>query len=144
MKKLWYSNRCCNKCGALVYESDVTSGRAAASKTKRKNIVYLCENVLRRFLIVKKFISQIDLVNVSVSTWVRFIQMIISIIAIICKIFNVIIPSIDDNILINIVIGVFTVISFLQCYWKNNSFTTAAQVADIYMHNAKEREKFDC
>lgn len=87
---------------------------------------------------MKKFIESIDLVNVSAGTWVRMAQMIISIVIMIFKAFGIVIPSIDENIIINIVALVFALISFLQCFWKNNSFTNAAQVADIYMQKFKK------
>ena len=90
---------------------------------------------------MRKFISQIDIINVSWQTWVRAVQMIISIVAMIFKYFGIIIPDVDDNLILNIIIIVFTIISFLQCFWKNNSFTQAAQVADIYMNKAKEDAK---
>lgn len=90
---------------------------------------------------MRNFISQIDIMNVTWQTWVRAVQMIISILAMIFKYFGIIIPDIDENLILNIIIIAFTIISFLQCFWKNNSFTQSAQVADIYMHKAKEDAK---
>lgn len=90
---------------------------------------------------LKATIKSLDLTNVSLGSWRRLIQMFISILMVVCKSIGIIIPSIDDSLSVNIVILVFVIISFLQSYWKNNSFTMAAQVADIYMHKAKEELK---
>jgi len=39
--------------------------------------------------------------------------------------------------------AVFTVIAALWAWWKNNSVTEEAQVADEYMRELKERKKYE-
>lgn len=40
----WYNNGFCANCNKLVLKSEIDAGKAVASKTKRKSIIYLCEN----------------------------------------------------------------------------------------------------
>lgn len=93
---------------------------------------------------IKKFIMSLDMKNVNIKTWVRLVQMVISMLILICKMFNVIIPPVDDNVVLNVLALLFAVVSGIQCYWSNNSFTEAAHVADIYMeyykHNVTEAD----
>ena len=42
MKK-WYNNGICINCNQPVYESEIDAGKAVASKTRRKSVIYLCE-----------------------------------------------------------------------------------------------------
>lgn len=89
----------------------------------------------------KTIIKTINLKNVKVSTWVRLAMMIIALISYLAKEFGLVPPEITENDVYSIVISVFTVISFFQAYWKNNSFTVAAQEADQYFHLLKEDYK---
>ena len=85
----------------------------------------------------KKFIQSINLSGVSTGAVVRGIMVLISIVAFILKLFEVQIPVIDESIVLDVVIALFGTISFLQAYWKNNSFTNAAQEADKVMQEKK-------
>lgn len=87
---------------------------------------------------IKTIINKINLKNVKVSTWVRLIMMLIALISYLVKEFGLVPPEVTENVVYNIVITAFTVISFLQAYWKNNSFTKAAQEADDYLNLLKE------
>lgn len=89
----------------------------------------------------KTIIKTIDLKNVKISTWVRLMMMMIALISYLAKEFGLVPPEVTENEVYNIVIIVFTVISFLQAYWKNNSFTEAAQEADSYFNLLKEDYK---
>lgn len=89
----------------------------------------------------KTIIKTINLKNVKVSTWVRLAMMVISLISYLLKEFGLVAPEITENQVYNIAIIVFTVVSFLQAYWKNNSFTEAAQEADSYFNLLKEDYK---
>lgn len=89
----------------------------------------------------KTIIKTINLKNVKVLTWVRLVMMVISLISYLAKEFGLVPPEITENQVYNIAIIVFTVVSFLQAYWKNNSFTEAAQEADDYFHLLKEDYK---
>lgn len=85
----------------------------------------------------KKFINSIDLASVSVGTWVRLAMMIITMVVFIAKMLGVEIPMVDENTVAEIIVLIFGVISFLQSYWKNNSFTKSAQAADEFMVEKK-------
>lgn len=89
----------------------------------------------------KTIIKTINLKNVRVSTWVRLVMVIIALVSYLAKEFGLVPPEISQNEVYNIVIIVFTIISFLQAYWKNNSFTEAAQEADNYFNLLKEDYK---
>ena len=86
---------------------------------------------------VKKTIQSIDLSKVNTGTVVRLIMMAISCAFYILKMCGVEIPMIDESTIATIVVTVFGVVSFLQAYWKNNSWTTAAQEADSIMQEKK-------
>lgn len=89
----------------------------------------------------KTVIKTINLKNVKVSTWVRLAMMVIALVSYLLKEFGSVPPEISENQVYNVVIAIFTVISFLQAYWKNNSFTEAAQEADSYFKLVKEDYK---
>lgn len=89
----------------------------------------------------KTIIKTINLKNVNVSTWVRLAMMVIALVSYLAKEFGLVAPEITENQVYNVVIIVFTVVSFLQAYWKNNSFTEAAQEADNYFNLLKEDYK---
>ena len=86
---------------------------------------------------LKKFIQSIDLSGVSMGTVVRLIMIVISCGLYIAKMVGVEIPVVDENTVATAVVTVFGIISFLQSYWKNNSWTTAAQDADKLMQEKK-------
>lgn len=89
----------------------------------------------------KKFINSINLANIKLGTILRLIMVLISAVIYVLKVFNVAtIESVDENLIANIVVAVLGVISFLQAYWKNNSWTDSAQLADEYMSSLKEVE----
>lgn len=89
----------------------------------------------------KTIIKTINLKNVEVLTWVRLIMMVIALVSYLAKEFGLVPPEITENEVYNGVIVFFTVVSFLQAYWKNNSFTSAAQEADSYFKLLKEDNK---
>lgn len=92
---------------------------------------------------IKNFIMSIKLETVSVATIVRLIMMITAIVIWILKMFGVMSPAIDESIVANIVIVLFGLVTFLQSYWKNNSWTEAAQIADEVMQSKKEELEGD-
>ena len=87
---------------------------------------------------IKNFIMSIKVESVSVATIVRLIMMIAAIVIWILKMFDIMSPAIDESIVANIVIVLFGLVTFLQSYWKNNSWTEAAQIADAVMQCKKE------
>ena len=89
----------------------------------------------------KAFIKTINLKNVKIATWVRLAMMGVALINLLAKEFGVIPPEITENQIYSVIITLFTVISFLQAYWKNNSFTEAAQEADAYFNLLRENYK---
>lgn len=90
---------------------------------------------------IKNFINSIKLEAVAPSTIVRLIMVMIAIAAWILKMFGIIPPAVDENTVFNIVITTFGIIAFLQSYWKNNSWTESAQIADEVMKYKKEELK---
>ena len=93
------------------------------------------------YMKIKTVITTINLKKVKISTWVRLLMMIIALVSYLAKEFGLIPPEVTENDVYNIVIAIFTVVSFLQAYWKNNSFTEAAQEADSYFNLLKEDYK---
>jgi len=45
---------------------------------------------------------------------------------------------IDSDELTNLLSGIFTITAALPAWWKNNSFTSAALHADVYLQSEKE------
>ena len=90
---------------------------------------------------IKNFIGKIRLEAVAPATIVRFIVLIIAIALWILKMFGIIPSRINNNIIFNIIIIVFGVFVFLYVYWKNNSWTEPALVADEIMNFKKEKLK---
>lgn len=90
---------------------------------------------------IKNFIKNIRLDAVAPATVVRLIMVIIAIIVWILKMFGIMPPTIDESVIADVVITAFGVITFLQSYWKNNSWTESAQVADEIMKYKKEELK---
>lgn len=89
----------------------------------------------------RQIIKNINLKNVRLATWVRFIMFVVALISYLVKEFDLVPPEITENQIYSVVIITFTIISFLQAYWKNNSFTEAAQEADRYYEFLKENCK---
>lgn len=72
--------------------------------------------------------------NVKAGTWARLILMVISLVNMaLAAAGKAPIPA-DYNELYTIVSVVFSVLVGISAYWKNNSFTEAAQTADKYLH----------
>ena len=72
--------------------------------------------------------------NVKAGTWARLILMVISLVNMaLAAAGKAPIPA-DYNELYTIVSVVFSVLVGISAYWKNNSFTEAAETADKYLH----------
>lgn len=81
---------------------------------------------------IKDIIGNIS--NVKAGTWARLILMVISLVNMaLAAAGKAPIPANYDE-LYTIVSIVFSVIVGAAAYWKNNSFTEAAQTADKYLH----------
>ena len=73
--------------------------------------------------------------KVKAGTWARLILMVISLVNMaLAAAGKAPIPANYDE-LYTIVSIVFSVLVGIASYWKNNSFTSAAQAADEYLHN---------
>lgn len=81
---------------------------------------------------VKDILANIG--NVKVGTWVRGILLIISFINMALSAAGKAPIPTDYNELYTIVSVIFSVLVGISAYWKNNSFTEAAQTADKYLH----------
>lgn len=81
---------------------------------------------------IKDILANIS--NVKAGTWARLILMVISLVNMaLAAAGKAPIPA-DYNELYTIVSVVFSVLVGISAYWKNNSFTEAAQTADKYLH----------
>ena len=79
--------------------------------------------------------------NVKVGTWVRGILLIISFVNMALSAAGKAPIPADYNELYTIVSFIFSILVGISAYWKNNSFTEAAQTADKFLHeqgDAKE------
>ena len=79
--------------------------------------------------------------NVKVGTWVRGILLIISFVNMALSAAGKAPIPTDYNELYTIVSVIFSILVGISAYWKNNSFTEAAQTADKFLHeqgDAKE------
>ena len=79
--------------------------------------------------------------NVKVGTWVRGILLIISFVNMALSAAGKAPIPTDYNELYTIVSVIFSVLVGISAYWKNNTFTEAAQTADKFLHeqgDAKE------
>ena len=72
--------------------------------------------------------------NVKVGTWVRGILLIISFVNMALSAAGKTPIPADYNELYTIVSIVFSILVGISAYWKNNSFTEAAQTADKFLH----------
>lgn len=86
---------------------------------------------------MQKFISSLDLTHLSKGAVVRGILMIVLLINYILMALGKNPINIDENTLGTIVTIVLTVGTFVASYWKNNSFTKAAQAADEKLKELK-------
>ena len=86
---------------------------------------------------VKNFINSLDVKNANISTIVRLLALVVAGVYWVLKGFGVTPPAIDQNVIVNVVMLVFGAIAAIQSYWKNNSWTTAAQEADNIMKDKK-------
>ena len=79
--------------------------------------------------------------NVKVGTWVRGILLIIAFVNMALSAGGRAPIPADYNELYTIVSVIFSILVGISAYWKNNSFTEAAQTADKFLHeqgDAKE------
>lgn len=81
---------------------------------------------------IKDILANIS--NVKVGTWVRGILLIISFVNMALSAAGKAPIPTDYNELYTIVSVIFSVLVGISAYWKNNSFTEAAQTADKYLH----------
>ena len=78
-----------------------------------------------------------NLSGVKTSTWIRLIMLVLSLVNLILGAFGIAPITFDENELYAVVSVIFAVITGIVAFWKNNSFTSAAQAADEYLHNQK-------
>ena len=78
-----------------------------------------------------------NLSGVKNSTWIRLIMLVLSLVNLILGAFGIAPITFDENELYAVVSVIFAVITGIVAFWKNNSFTSAAQAADEYLHNQK-------
>lgn len=76
-----------------------------------------------------------NLSGVSVGTWVRLVLMVVSLINLALTSAGKLPIEIDNEELYTAISIIFAWVVGVVNYWKNNSFTKAAQAADEYLHN---------
>ena len=81
---------------------------------------------------IKDILANIS--NVKAGTWVRLVLLVISLINMALAAAGKAPIAADYDELYTIVSIVFSVLVGISAYWKNNSFTEAAQTADKYLH----------
>lgn len=81
---------------------------------------------------IKDIISNLS--GVSVGTWVRLILMVISLVNMALAAAGKAPISADYTEIYTVVSVIFSAIVGIASYWKNNSFTAAAQAADEFLH----------
>lgn len=89
--------------------------------------------------ILKDILSNIK--NVSVGTWVRGILTVISLVNMALTALGKTPVSVEYDELYTTVSIIFAVIVGAVSYWKNNSFTSAAQEADRFLHGQLGEEE---
>lgn len=72
--------------------------------------------------------------NVKVGTWIRFVLLIVSFVNLFLAMAGKAEIKLEYENLYTILSVVFAFIIGVLNYWKNNSFTQAAQKADEYLH----------
>ena len=76
-----------------------------------------------------------NLSGVKTSTWIRLIMLVLSLVNLILGAFGIAPITFDENELYAVISVIFAVITGIVTFWKNNSFTSAAQAADEYFRN---------
>lgn len=82
--------------------------------------------------------KKINLKGVSLQTWVRTIVLLLALVNQALVIFGISKHNIDLDSWASYASYLFTVVSALWSWWKNNSFTPQAQEADIALKNDKK------
>lgn len=84
--------------------------------------------------------KKIDLSNVTPDTWARTILLFLALINQLLAIFGKGQIEIAESDVYQICTIIFTIISAVAAWWKNNSFSQSAQVGDIVMHSIEGGE----
>lgn len=84
--------------------------------------------------------NKINLKDVSVSTWIRTALLILSLVNMILTAAGKSVLPFSDEQVGEAVSVLFTVITSLVAWWKNNSFTVNAQAADKLLTGQAEAE----
>lgn len=79
-----------------------------------------------------------NLKNVEPGAWLRLIMLAAALISMGLKVFGVSAPLPEREVFERVLTVAVTVICSLYSYWKNNSFTEAAQIADKLMESIKK------
>ncbi len=79
-----------------------------------------------------------NLKNVEPGTWLRLVMLLAALVSMSLKVFGVSAPVPEREVPERVLTVAVTVICSLCSYWKNNSFTEAAQIADKLMESIKK------
>ncbi|EUJ24777.1 phage lysis protein, holin [Listeria grandensis FSL F6-0971] len=86
---------------------------------------------------MKKF----NIKNVSVATWVRTALLAVALINQLLSILGINALPFSDAMVEQFVTFMFTAVTAIIAFWKNQSFTKAAQNADVQMKMVKTKKK---
>lgn len=86
---------------------------------------------------------KVDLKNVTADTWARTVVLFLALANQMLAIFGKGQIAITEDEVYQLVSVIATIIATLSAWWKNNSFTQAAQVSDQMMKDIKCCEKED-
>ncbi len=75
----------------------------------------------------------ISLRNVTPATWVRLIMLIASVIGVAVRLFGGDFTAENEELAKDVAAVIVLVVTSASAYWKNNSFTEAAQAADAIL-----------
>ncbi len=81
----------------------------------------------------------ISLRNVTPATWVRLVMLMASVIGVAVRLFGGDFSAESEEMAKNIAAVIVLTISSAAAYWKNNSFTEAAQAADAILAVLKKK-----
>ena len=76
--------------------------------------------------------------NVTVGTWARLLMLTAALVITAMRLLGITVIPIENETYENLITAAVMVISSAISYWKNNSFTEEAQIADKLMKNLKE------
>lgn len=79
--------------------------------------------------------------SIKPGTIARTIMLFVALFNMILSCFGYQIIDVDDETVNNLITSLFTIVSSIICWWKNNSFTESAIIADEILYEMKGDNK---